>query len=343
MTGRRSMHTRLFSAFLALLSLNSCSPEHGIPTDSLTSQNSTLNSLKKVDDFPLYTMTYAGDYGFADYLKTGTHPSLSLREPGRSGEGTWGCTCFAASGIGLAKVFGRNFDWHDCIPLLLFTKAPGAYASVSMVDLEYFGYSRNNLPDALENREELLGTPFMPFDGLNEKGVAIGMMAVPEGQAPYSSGKITIGEIQVIRLVLDYAADVNEALTLIDQYNVRMESPPIHYLVADRSGQSAVIEFVGGQTHVLRNSESWQVSTNFVIYGSNAPDATPCWRYDKAHSTLMQATGCLSEDSGLSLLQQVSQSTTVWSTLYNLESLHVLVAPGRKFSRPLGFSLDAGK
>jgi len=212
-----------------------------------------------------------------------------------------------------------------------------------MVDLEYFGYSRSNLPDAAENREQLLEAPFMPFDGMNEKGVAIGMMAVPSARAPFVPGKVTIGEIEVIRLVLDYAANVDEAVRLIDQFNVRMENPPIHYLVTDRSGQSAAVEFVDGQRYILHGTERWQVSTNFIINGSDAPDLTPCWRYNSAYSTLKKAAGALSDTSALSLLQQVSQSTTVWSTLYKAEVLRVTVVPGRKFSVPYEFRLDPGR
>jgi len=34
-------------------------------------ENLTLTSLEKVNDYPLYVMTYYGDYGFDEYLKTG--------------------------------------------------------------------------------------------------------------------------------------------------------------------------------------------------------------------------------------------------------------------------------
>jgi|LSQX01.3.fsa_nt_gb hypothetical protein len=31
----------------------------------------TINSMEKVDDYGFYTMEYAGDYGFDDFLKVG--------------------------------------------------------------------------------------------------------------------------------------------------------------------------------------------------------------------------------------------------------------------------------
>jgi hypothetical protein len=335
-----------FSALTACLivgSLPGCSSNTTPPSQQGTSAQSTLASLKKVDDFPLYTMTYYGDYGFADYLRTGIGPTLSKGEPLHNPDEAWGCTGISASEPDSTRIFGRNFDWHDCVPLLLFTKAPGALASVSMVDLEYFGYSRSNLPDAGGTTSGLLNAPYMPFDGMNEKGVTIGMMAVPEARAPSTAGKVTIGEIQVIRLVLDYAATLEEAISLIDRYNVRIEDPPIHYLIADRSGQSAVIEFVGGQMYVLRSNDRWQVSTNFIIHGSNAPVETPCRRYENAYARLRQAGGIISQASAFSILQLVSQSSTIWSTVYETGALQVHVALARTYSSTRTFSLQAGQ
>ncbi len=40
-------------------------------------KNTTLASLKKVSDFPFYTMRYEGDYGFGEYLQ-GLKQKLSL-------------------------------------------------------------------------------------------------------------------------------------------------------------------------------------------------------------------------------------------------------------------------
>ena len=114
-----------------------------------------------------------------------------------------------------------------------------------MVDLNYFGFTRENPPDLHENRDNLLDTPWLPFDGMNEKGVAIGMMAVPYAEPPYDPNRMTLGEIELIRLVLDYAETVNHAISLIKKYNIRMEDPPVHYLIADSSGSSVIIEFFG--------------------------------------------------------------------------------------------------
>ena len=38
----------------------------------------TLQSMKKVDDYALYTMEYKGDYGFDDFLATGVSTDAEL-------------------------------------------------------------------------------------------------------------------------------------------------------------------------------------------------------------------------------------------------------------------------
>jgi hypothetical protein len=300
----------------------------------------TLASLRRVNDYPFYKMRYYGEYSL---------PAVSGMEVGTAaipvaaGTGTgniWACTCFAALGGESGRLLGRNFDWYDHVSLLLYIDPPDGYASVSMVDLSYFGYHRENLPDDPENRLGLLGTPLLPFDGMNEAGLAVGMMAVPYAESPYVPGRPTVDEIVIIRVVLDGAGDVEEAIDLFGEYNVVMTDPPIHYMLADSGGNSAVIEFVDYEMVVIRNDEPWQVSTNFVITGSDAPGTTGCWRYNTVYDALSEAGGHISPGSAMQLLEQVSQGNTIWSTVYSPESGEVRVAVGRLYQAVETFDLD---
>ncbi len=305
------------------------------------SAKSSPASLRKVNDYPLYVMQFQGDYGFSEYLKTGerrSNPlpsSLSLDFPA-----AWACTCFSAMGNPERPLLGRNFDWFDDIPLVLFTRPDEGYASVSIVDLRYFGFNRRNLPDETGIPGRLLETPFAPFDGMNEMGVAVGMMAIPVSEPPFDPEKVTIGELQVIRLVLDYAASVDEAVELIGMYNVQIEVPPIHYLIADSAGRSVIVEFVDGKMIVLPNPEPWQVSTNFIVHGTKAPRGVSCWRYNKAYRVLEKSAGALSNSQAMELLRGVSQANTIWSVVYDLAGGGISVAPGKRFDEVLDFNLS---
>jgi hypothetical protein len=295
---------------------------YGIFTYS-KSQNSQdiiwIKDFQQIDEYPLFVANYVGDYRFNEYLETGRRPRL----------GSIGCTCFAAD-----LFVGRNFDFPSNPALLLFTSPDDGYKSVSMVDLGYFGYSMSNPPDDSSGLEE---TPYMPFDGMNEKGLVVTMAAVPYADAPSDNMK-SVGEIAAIRLLLDYAANVDEAVELLSGYNVIMADPPIHYLVADARGESVIIEFVGNEMNTFM-SKDYGIITNFIISGVDLPSESPCYRYDVVYSGLMD-NDVMSKDIVFSLLEDSSQSSTIWSCVYNMEDLYVHIVMGRNYGTEYLFHLE---
>jgi predicted choloylglycine hydrolase len=174
---------------------------------------------------------------------------------------------------------------------------------------------------------------------MNEHGLTVGMAAIPEAEAPVDPEKITIGEIRVLRMVLDYAKDVEEAIDLIQSYNVRVDEPPIHYLLADRNGNSVIIEFVEGEMIVYRNDREWQIITNFIMTGSDAPQSAPCNRYDTVHQRLGDSQGRVSLEKAMELLEASSQDNTVWSAVYDLENLELYVSMQRDYGNIMNFKL----
>jgi predicted choloylglycine hydrolase len=182
---------------------------------------------------------------------------------------------------------------------------------------------------------------------MNEKGVFACMMAVPKAEGPKDAGKVTIGEIEAIRLILDYASNLDEALDLMGRYNIEFTNPRIHYLIADKSGKSAVVEFLKGEMKIIRNKEPWQVSTNFIITGSGAPGKIPCRRYRVVYDELKEKRGVLTQVEAMSLLQQTSmrktfwsRACTVWSAVYDPQALEMGLSVGRNYSNVLRFRLQ---
>ena len=318
---------------LVLLLVTASTIEWGEPPETAEprSVEPVLTGFRKVDDYPLYVVHIEGDYGFSEYLATGRTPLMGyIHVPG--------CTVFTAMGGG-ETLMGRNFDFPSNPALLLYTDPPDGYASVSMVDLGYFGYNLGNLPQE-GDLDSLLAAPLLPFDGMNEKGLVVGMAAIPEALAPAAEGKTNIGEIQVIRLLLDYAEDVNEALTLLEEYNVEMTTPPIHYMIADRSGESVVIEYIRGEMHVLREETPYQVMTNFIIQGSSTGQDAPCWRFRAVHEGLSGYNGVVSAGEAMDMLSEASQSSTIWSIVYEASTGEIHVAMGRSYENVQSFSLN---
>jgi hypothetical protein len=307
----------------------------------LSDEERTLASFQKVDDFPLYIMTYYGDYGFDDYLEQGMAASdHAFSIPDHA----WACTTFSSSNPDTDSLLGRNFDWYDHPALLLFTDSPMAYASATMVDLHYLGFQMDQEPST-EAMEALFEAPYWAFDGMNEHGLAVGMMAVSQAEPHHDPSRPTISSLEMIRLLLDYAKDVEEAVNLLGQYNIDfIGGPPLHYLIADGLGNSLVVEFIDGEMILLETEEPWQVSTNFLIsleepLGSNSS----CWRYNAAFDTLQESLGAITPDEGMAILESVAQSNTIWSILYNQTSGEISLSVGRDFRNIHRFELKGFK
>src|SRR5262245_34515096 len=269
---------------------------------SAVAQPEPAPQLRKVDDFPLYELT--------DSLPT---PSLYAKTDTTG----FACTVFMAAGGN--PILGRNFDFHNEPALVLHHRPPGAYKSVSLVDISYLGFDRRHLSRLSEPGAEraLARASRLPFDGMNEKGLAVAMAAVPAARTPAQPDRTT-GSLGVMRLVLDHAATVPEALKIFRATAIDFSGgPPLHYLVADASGAGAVIEYVDGRVHVFeRGSTPYIAMTNFTL----TSDARPDHRYRTATATLAHSHGRLTPASTIDLLRRTAQPITRWSAAYDLRA-----------------------
>jgi predicted choloylglycine hydrolase len=294
----------------------------------------TMASLEKVDDFPLYVMKYRGGYFFDLFAKEGIEWDLYQKVYKATNPDA--CTSFTAHNPDGQSVFGRNFDWKHRSTLLLFTDPPGGYASVSMVDLYYLGLEgMQEIP--WSKRFVLLGAPYATIDGMNECGVAIAQNAVPRRNFPKDPNKPTLLNSQIVRLVLDYAKDVDEALDLIRQYNIDFADTCVHFHIADVSGNSAVVEYMDDGISIIRGDKNWQVSTNYLFSEPQQPD---CWRYKKASEALAKEQGDITNQQAMDILQGTSQDITTWSIVYNLSTGGINLALGKHYDQVHTFKLS---
>ena len=304
-------------------------------------QAATLASLRKVDDFPLYTMHYEGNYvAYQSKLNAASGQSLYAQV---SAQPAWACTLFTALADKDSKLYGRNFDWRYSPSLLLFIEPPDGYASVSMVDIAYLVDEKDvdrlvDLP--LIERQALLQTPFWPFDGMNEHGLAIRMAAVDGSRMPYDPDKETIDSLRIMREILDHARDVDEALAIVERYYIDWAGgPALHYLIADQTGRAVLLEFVDGEMQILPNEPAWHQATNFLVSQDPNNSKSGCWRYELVENTLTNTAGVLTEEGAISLLADVSVESTQWSTVYDMSDGIVTVVVGRNYKSPHRFSL----
>jgi hypothetical protein len=340
--------------FLCLILLIGCSPRlvptnpslpaastgPAIPSGLTQEQFTTLGSLQKVDDYPLYTMTYSGAYRQrADNSPLDNSATSTVSSP------SWACSLFTVLLDEDHLLYGRNFDWQFSPALLLFTDPPDGYASVSMVDIEYLDIDSATVGDIADlpivEWTGLLDAPYLPFDGMNEYGLAIGMAAVPSGQMQPDANKETIGSLAIIRQMLDHARNVDEAVNIMKSYNIDFTGGPvIHYLMADAKGKSVLVEYYNGEMQVIGSEEPWNIATNFLRSSVDDPPDGNCWRYNKINARLTETNGRIDAKAAMQLLADVAQDNTQWSIVYQMSSGVIKVAMGQQYRDVHQFQLN---
>lgn len=316
------------------------------------SAGNALQSLRKIDDFPLYTMVYEGEsisLTESDNALSRKYVLHSKKEEVFLKSYPWGCSLFAALGNPGKFLYGRNFDWQFSPALLLFIKSADGYSSVSMVDIAYLGYEGERSKKLLElsarELQPLLNAPWLPFDGMNEKGLAVGMAAVPSGNMIDDAGKPNIDSLEVIREMLDHAANVEEAVDILDDYDIDWgTAPALHYLIADRSGKAALVEYYQGEMNIQYNQNPWHLATNFIVTAAAENTQGRCQRYDKIDSVMKEKRGKLSSFQAMTLLEDISSSDlntgTQWSVIYGISSGEIWVVMGRDYKEVYSFNLN---
>lgn len=313
----------------------------------------TLTTLQKQRDYPLYTMDYQADYGFDKYLAEGSASDAELIAfvtrtllkgvPLPFSIPDLGCSTFSAVTPEGEAIFGRNFDLSYSPALLVRTQPKDGYASLSMVNMGFLGYGEGKLPDSLLSSFILLAAPYAPLDGVNEKGLCVGVLLIPTEPTAQETGKTPISTTAAVRLLLDKAASVDEAIDLLSRYDMHASAgSSYHFQIADAQGRSAVVEFEGNVMSVVTADTPYQACTNFLqtpaYYGVGKGQE----RYDLLVKTLEDKGGVLTMDEGMALLEAVSQpfegvtsdSDTQWSVLYNNATGEAVVCAGRDYENP---------
>lgn len=323
----------------------------------------TLFSFKEINDQPFYEMTYHANYDLDDFLKNGASTDDELVdfvtkkilkgipfEVNPDGA----CSTFIATTPEDDNLFGRNFDYVPSIGLIVRTQPKNGYESISVVNLNHLGLSKDNMPTKnILNRVITLAAPYAPLDGMNEKGLAIGVLVIKDGVVHQDTGKVPITTTSAIRMVLDKAATVDEAIELLEQYDMNSSGETgYHFQIADANGDTAVVEYIDNEMHVLTKEEGHIAATNFVLY-NDMNKGTGQDRYASIMKKQKETNGIMTEQDAMDLLLSVpSQGTreseeisggiptdTQWSCVYNLDDLTLQICTNRKTDRVYNYSL----
>ena len=312
----------------------------------------TLRTVESVDGNPyLYRMEYKASYDLDDVVSKEIDTNAKLLDyvVGRIGKGlpikiksaqvadengemdTFNCTSFqAARAEGDGFRFGRNYDFFKNPTMVTVSHPKKRYASIAVSDMSHFGYSLEKLPDSFMARLSCLAAVYAPVDGMNEKGLCTSIMALPKQAAQQDTPKPNVGTTIIMRLWLDRCATVQEALDLLETVDVRHDAAVgsgYHYMVADASGDCAVVEFDledGWKSMVVRKpeGENAMLVTNHLLsekYYTTDPDpvvgnphSKSWWRYETAGAYLREHDGILTLDQAQECLALVHWKDLVW-------------------------------
>lgn len=192
------------------------------------------------------------------------------------------------------------------------------------------------------DRINAAGGYIAPFDGMNEKGLFIGIAMVRSVDVPSDPAKETLTGVQMVRRILDTCATVKEAGELVSQYNVDFfPGPHLHFLIADGAGDSLIVEFTA-EGALLIPSSRYACATNFVMRGEEQETwAGRCDRFD-ALVAASSEDGTMTGDRMMELLssvkQQLEKGRTEWSAVYSTDGT-VTVCLGMDYDRHYSFQM----
>jgi penicillin V acylase-like amidase (Ntn superfamily) len=271
-------------------------------------------------------MNYRGEYAFNKYLISGSKNyddyidfmnANLLKGIPRIYYDNFECSTFFATTPEGDYILARNLDTEIAIPFVLKTNSKNGFRTVGMANLRNSGWNNTNLV----SKFTALAAPYYTFDGMNEKGVAIGSLSVPVGsKSDLNDNKITLYDYSVIRLTIEKAQSLKDAIKQLSQYNVKMEDKyPSQYMIADAAGNCAVIDYVDGSMKVVEKEGNYQIATNMLLYNNKNHLGYSSERYKAFEKVLSETNGIISVEDALKLLiEHTVPGDAQWSSVYNL-------------------------
>ena len=357
----------------------------------------TLASISRVrarndghKDGSVYTMQVKGGFYLDDFVAQGgvkSDSELISFITGKIAKGLIpmtisapeiGCSSFTATTAEGDALFGRNYDFSKTNTMLVTTRAnPGRHASVSTVDLQFLGIDVDRDPEGLMSKIICLAAPYAPLDGVNDAGVACGIYMTYQGgektvATSQDTDKPDFTSTTLLRLILDYADNLEEAVEIASAYDLHDSAhTSYHYMVADASGRSAILEWVGdndatdndgaARQLVVHYSDAddyvgareaasgFQWITNFIVNpgyydGVDPEEKKGEDRYDRLYEELSRTDGVVAdEQAAMDILAIVGRRSwnnddgngcTVHSVVYNLTDRTALWVSNENYDDP---------
>lgn len=153
------------------------------------------------------------------------------------------------------KLLAKNFDWYSGEGYIIKNlQGQTKYA---------YGFHGENFANWNSKYGSItfnqIGKEF-PYGGINEAGLVIEQLWLT-GSEYQDNQTEYISELEWIQFQLDSYETVDSVIKNINNLTIRPIAS-IHYLIADKTGASAVIEFIKGEVVITKKQDNCQVITN---------------------------------------------------------------------------------
>lgn len=228
-------------------------------------------------------------------------------------------------------VFGSNLDFHIKTGLIVVNrrnlqKSIGDGTGKTFQWISKYGSLSFNL----------VGIE-MAWSGMNEAGLIISPMQLLQTRIAPPDHRITMDNSVWLQYILDTCSSLGEVVRSLQK--IRVQTPD-HYLVADRSGNCAVIEFMDGTIQVhkggnlpasaLANDPYGKVRKVWNENISRPKSKRALMREGESFMRFFKAATAISQYSSekepdvisyaMNLLDRVSASHTKWSIIYDAQN-----------------------
>lgn len=218
-------------------------------------------------------------------------------------------------------VFGKNYDWNVADGMLMVNKRGVKKVSDKRVPLRWVSeygsvtfnqYGRDN-----------------PMGGMNEVGLVIELMWLDGTRYPAMDARREAGELEWIQYQLDTAGTVEEVIASDTLVRIAPNSVPLHFLIADRAGNVATIEFIGGKL-VAHTGDSLPVAALTNDFYSDSlrfmektpwlpPDMGSQARFVRAAARVKNFKSGDAVAYAFEALADVHSAITQWSIVYEVD------------------------
>lgn len=221
----------------------------------------------------LSSVKFDNDYVFDKFIENGGAKSDSelvsfLKTNIFSGDidiktSLFGCGTLAVKNNDGEYIFGRNFDWGKCDALIIISENKNYYSSISTVNMDFLKQGIGGLYGGLSDEIKTTAAMYAPLDGMNEKGLCVAVNMIQDRESiEQNTDKSDITTTTAVRLLLNKAADVDEAVEILKNYDMHSSmGMMVHFAIADSSGKSVAVEYINNEMIVTETP----IVTNFYI------------------------------------------------------------------------------